>query len=112
MLVGGTLVTVAIISKDKLKVNLLNALIVLGVIDGFLWILGNLITQLAYILLYVIVGFVGAFVLELKKKGEVDAIKELEEGILKGKTDLIAEEYKQEIINNKVKIRIKDDNNE
>lgn len=107
MLVGGTLVTVAIISKDKLKVNLLNALIVLGVIDGFLWILGSLITQLAYILLYVIFGFIGAFILELKKKGAVDELKELEEGILKGKTDIIAEEYKQEIANNKVKIRIK-----
>lgn len=111
MLVGGTLVTVALITKDKLKVNLLNALIVLGVIDGFLWILGNLITQLAYILLYVILGFVGAFILELKKKGEVDEIKRLEEGILKGQTDIIADEYKAEVEKQKVKVIIKNDNN-
>jgi len=109
MLVGGTLVTVALITKDKLKVNLLNALIVLGVIDGFLWILGNLITQLAYMLLYVIIGFIGAFILELKKKGDVEEIKKLEEGILKGQTDLIADEYKAEVEKQKVKIRIKNE---
>lgn len=105
MLIVLTLVSVGIIAKDKLKVNLLNALITLALVDGLLWFMGKLINELAYILLFVIFGFIGALVLELKKKGETDAIKELEEGIKKAKTDIIADEYKEE---QKVKVVIKD----
>lgn len=107
MLVGMTLISVGIIAKDKLKINLLGALLGLAVVDLFLWVLGELITQLAYILLYVIIGFVGAFICELKKRGETEAIKELEEGIKKAKTDIIADEYKEEIAKPTVKIKIK-----
>lgn len=105
MLIVTTLVSVAIITKDKLKINFLNALITLAVVDGMLWFMGNLILDLAYILLFVIFGFLGALICELKKKGEVDAIKELEEGIKKAKTDIIAEEYKKEQETIKVKIK-------
>jgi len=105
MLIVTTLISVAIITKDKLKINFLNALITLAVIDGILWFMGNLIMDLAYILFYVIIGFLGALICELKKKGEVEAINELEEGIKKAKSDIIAEEYKQEQETIKIKIK-------
>ena len=106
MLAAITLLSVSIVAKDKLKINLFGALAGLAVIDGFLWLLGALINELAYILLYVIVGFVAAFILELKKRGETKAIEELEEGIKKAKTDIIAEQYKKE--QEKIKVVIKD----
>lgn len=107
MLAGMTIISAGLVVKDKVKVNLLNSLFGLAVLDAFLWILGNLISELAYILLYVIVGFAGAFICEVVKKKEVDAITELEKGIEKGKTDLIAERYKEEISQPKVKVKIK-----
>ena len=105
MLMVSTLISVAIITKDKLKINYLNALIMLAVVDGILWFMGNLILDLAYILLFVIFGFIGALICELKKKGEVEAIQEIEEGIKKAKTDIIADEFKEEQETIKVKIK-------
>ena len=49
MLAGMTLISVGLITKDKVKINLLNSLFALAVLDVFLWVLGDLIKQLAYI---------------------------------------------------------------
>ena len=69
-------------------------------------LLGSLITDLAYILLFVIFGFVGALVLEIKRKQELNQIELLNKGIEKAETDMIAEEYKSEK-KSVVKVRIK-----
>lgn len=107
MLAGMTIISAGLVLKDKFKVNLLNSLLALAVIDGLLWVLGDLITQLAYIMLYVIVGFVGAFICELTKKKDTEQINKLEEGIKKAETDIIAEKYKEEISQPKIKVKIK-----
>ena len=100
-----TLISVAIIAKGKFKVNLLTPLLILGCIDVLLWIMGDMITKLAQILLYVIAGFMGAFILELNKNKDTERIATLKEGIKKAETDIVAEEYREEI--QKVKVRIK-----
>ena len=109
MLIFSTLISVAIIVKNKFKINLLNALLVLGVVDGMLWFMGRLINELAYILLVVIFGFIGALALELKKKDEIDEIERLQKGIEKGETDEIAEKHKEYMAQQRVKIKIKND---
>ena len=100
-----TLISVAVIAKGKFKVNLLTPLIVLGVLDALFWIMGDLITKLAEIMLYVIAGFMGAFVCELAKNKENERISVLEEGIKKAETDVVAQEHKEEM--QKIKIKIK-----
>ena len=96
MLAIMTLVSVAIVAKDKLKINLLNSLLTLAVVDGILWFMGELIKDLAFIILFVIAGFIGAFSLELAKKKEVKKIAILEEGIKKAQVDKVADAYKKE----------------
>jgi len=100
-----TLISVAIIAKGKFKVNLLTPLLILGVLDAWLFIMGDIITKLAWITLYIIAGFMGAFVLELSKNKDTERIKVLEKGIEKAETDIVAESYREEI--QKVKIKIK-----
>ena len=96
MLAIMTLVSVGIVAKDKLKINLLNSLLTLAVVDGILWFMGELIKDLAFIILFIIVGFVGAFSLEMAKKKEVKKIAILEEGIKKAQVDKVADAYKKE----------------
>ena len=100
-----TLISVAVIAKGKFKVNLLTPLLVLGVFDAWLFIMGDIITKLAWITLYIIAGFMGAFVLELSKNKDTERIATLKEGIKKAETDIVAEEYREEL--QKVKVRIK-----
>lgn len=101
-----TLISVAVIAKGKFKVNLLTPLMILGVTDVLLWIMGDLITKLAEILLYVIVGFMGAFILELNKQKDTDRLAKLKEGMDKAEIDEIADAYKEE--RQKIKVKIKD----
>ena len=100
-----TLISVAVIAKGKFKVNLLTPLLILGTTDALLWIMGDLITKLAQILLYVIAGFMGAFVLELSKNKDTERIATLKEGIKKAEVDIVAEEYRSETPKVKVKIK-------
>lgn len=100
-----TLISVAVIAKGKFKVNLLTPLIVLGVIDAWLFIMGDIITKLAWITLYIIAGFMGAFALELAKNKDTERIATLKAGIQKAEEDIVAEDYRQE--REKIKIRIK-----
>jgi len=102
-----TLISVAVIAKGKFKVNLFTPLLVLGVFDAWLFIMGDIITKLAWITLYIIAGFMGAFVLELAKnnKKDTERIAILEEGIKKDEVDVVAENHRQE--RETVKIRIK-----
>lgn len=100
-----TLISVAVIAKGKFKVNLLTPLLVLGIFDAWLFIMGDIITKLAWITLYIIAGFMGAFVLELSKNKDTERIATLKEGIKKAETDIVAEEYREEL--QKVKIKIK-----
>ena len=106
MLAGSTVIAICLMAKEKLKLNLFSALTGLIVADVICWLLGSLITDLAYILLFVIIGFVGAFCLEIKRKKEVEQIDLLNKGIEKAETDMIAEDYKNEK-KSVVKVRIK-----
>ena len=106
MLAVSTLIGVLIVAKEKLKVNLLSSFITLAAIDGILWFMGDLITKLAYILLYIAVGFIGALIMELKRNKDTTRIAELEEGIKKAKVDIVADEYKKE--QQKIKVKIKE----
>lgn len=106
MLAGSTVIAICLMTKEKLKMNLVSALTGLIVADATFWLLGSLITDLAYILLFVIFGFVGALVLEIKRKKEIEQIDLLNKGIEKAETDMIAEEYKSEK-KSIVKVRIK-----
>lgn len=100
-----TLISVAVLAKDKFKINLGGALATFVVVDIWLFIMGDIITKLAWIFLYVTAGFLSAFVIECGKNKKVKRIKELEEGINKGKTNIIAEGYQEEI--KKIKVKIK-----
>ena len=100
-----TLISVAVIAKGKFKVNLLTPLIVLGVLDAWLFIMGDIVTKLAWITLYIIAGFMGAFVLELSKNKDTERIATLKEGIKKAETDIVAENYREE--KETIKVRIK-----
>ena len=100
-----TLISVAVIAKGKFKVNLLTPLLVLGVFDAWLFIMGDIITKLAWITLYIIAGFMGAFILELTKNKDTERIAQLKEGINKAEVDEIADAYKEE--KQKIKVKIK-----
>ena len=105
MLAGATIIALCLMAKEKLKLNLLSALTGLIVADVICWLLGSLITDLAYILLFVIIGFVGAFCLEIKRKKEIEEIDLLNKGIEKAKVDNIAQEFANEKKPIKVRIR-------
>jgi len=96
MLAGSTVIAICLMAKEKLKMNLVSALTGLIVADAIFWLLGSLITDLAYILLFVIFGFVGALVLEIKRKKELDQINLLEEGIRDAKKERVKKAYNEE----------------
>ena len=107
MLAGSTIIAICLMAKEKLKLNLVSALTGLIIADVICRLLGSLITDLAYILLFVIIGFVGALGLEIKRKKEVEQIELLNEGIRKAQVDNIANEYNNEQNKKVVKVRIK-----
>jgi O-antigen/teichoic acid export membrane protein len=107
MLAGSTVIAICLMAKEKLKLNLVSALTGLIIADVICWLLGALITDLAYILLFVIIGFVGALCLEIKRKKEVNEIDLLNKGIEKAKVDSIAAEYNEEKNKKPIKVRIK-----
>ena len=107
MLAGATVIAICLMAKEKLKLNLVSALTGLIIADVICWLLGALITDLAYILLFVIIGFVGALGLEIKRKKEVDEINLLNKGIEKAKVDSIAAEYNEEKNKKPIKVRIR-----
>lgn len=98
MLAGATVISVMLMAKQKLKLSLGSALSGLVIADVICFLLGQLITDLAYILLYVIIGFVVALVLNIKREKELEEINLINEGIKDAKKDSVKEQYKKEEI--------------
>lgn len=96
MLAGATVISICLMAKQKLKLSLASALTGLVIADVICFLLGALITDLAYILLYVIVGFVAALVLNINREKKVSEMDRIKKGINAAKEEIIKEQYKQE----------------
>lgn len=106
MMIFTFVIIICAASKKKLKLDLSSIFFGLIIADSICFILQELIKDLAYILLYTLIGITCALILELKrKKSYIPEIEKLEKAIEKANEEELVEEVKQE--KKKVKIKIK-----
>ncbi len=98
---------VYLVSKKKFENSFVTLIIGWAVVTGILFLLGKIINDLAYIMLFGLFGILGAYGLDIGSKQADKKAKEIQSGIDKAKQDMTAEAYKEELAEKKVKVKVK-----
>lgn len=98
---------VYLVSKKKFENSFVTLIIGWAVVTGILFLLGKIINDLAYIMLFGLFGILGAYGLDIGSKQADKKAKEIQSGIDKAKQDMTAEAYKAELSEKKVKVKVK-----
>lgn len=86
-------ITITLIAKKKLQASLVTLLAGFIVVDVIFWLLGSLINDIAYIMLYACIGLAIGIGLDKASQEQDKKVKLIEEGIKKAQVDKVAEEY-------------------
>jgi hypothetical protein len=98
---------VYLVSKKKFSNSFVTLIIGWAVVTGILFLLGKIINDLAYIMLFGLFGILGAYGLDIGSKQAEKKAEEIQRGIDKAKEDMTAEAYKAELAEKKVKVKVK-----
>ena len=103
-------IAVYLVSKKKLENSFITLIVGWAAVMGVFFLLGEIINDIAYIMLYGLIGLIGTYGLDIGSKQASKKAQEIQKGIDRAKEELYAEEYKAEVEAKKVKIKIKKDN--
>ena len=103
-------VAVWLVSKKKFENSFVALIIGWVVVDGILFLLGRIINDLAYIMLFGLIGLLGAYGLDLGSKAAKAKADKYSDAMELAEKELIAEAHKVSIEaekERKIKVRIK-----
>ena len=98
---------VYLVSKKKFENSFITLIIGWAVVTGILFLLGRIINDLAYIMLFGLIGILGAYGLDIGSKAASKKADEVQKGIDLAKSQMTAEAYKEEVASKKVKVKVK-----
>lgn len=94
-----------LIAKKKFDNTFVTLIIGWTTMTIVFFLLGHLITDIAYIMLYGLFGILGACGLDMGSKYAQKKADEIQKGIDKAKEEMTAEDYKEEVKRIKVKVK-------
>lgn len=96
-----------LVSKKKFDSSFVTLIIGWAVFDGILFLLGRIINDLAYIMLFGWIGILGAYGLDLGSKAADKKAKKYADGMEQAEQQMIAEAHKAYVEERKIKVKVK-----
>lgn len=96
-----------LVSKKKFENSFITLIIGWAAFTGIFFLMGKIINDLAFIMLYGLIGLIGAYGLDIGSAKLNQKAEEIQKGINRAKEEMTAEAYKEELKEKKVKIKIK-----
>ena len=96
-----------LVSKKKVENSFIALIIGWATFMGILFLIGKVINDLAFIMLYGLIGLIGAYGLDIGSAKLNKKAEKIQKGIERAEEELTAEAYKEELKEKKVKIKIK-----
>ena len=104
-----------LVAEKKFENSFITLIIGWATIDGIFFLLGELISDIAVIMLFGLIGILGAFGLDIASKSAKEKANKIQEAINQAEKDNLVEAYKEELIekeenkkeSKKIKIKVK-----
>lgn len=103
-------VAIWLVSKRKFENSFVALIIGWVVVDGILFLLGKVINDLAFIMLYGLIGLLGAYGLDIASKAANKKADKYSEAMELAEKEMIAEAHKAEVVSEKArkyKVKVK-----
>ena len=103
-------VAIWLVSKRKFENSFVALIIGWVVVDGILFLLGKVINDLAFIMLYGLIGLLGAYGLDIASKAAGKKADKYSEAMELAEKEMIAEAHKAEVVSEKArkyKVKVK-----
>ena len=98
---------VFLVSSKKLENSYITLLVGWATMTAIFFLLGEIINDIAYIMLFGLIGLLGAFGLDIASASAKKKADKINEAIEQAKKDTLVEEYKEEVEQKKIKVKIK-----
>lgn len=100
-------VAIFLVSKKKFDNSFITLVVGWAVVDGIFFLMGRIINDIAYIMLFGLIGLLGAMGLDFASKKADAKAQAYTDGIKLAEQNMIAEAHKQYIEEKKYKVKIK-----
>lgn len=99
-----------LVSKEKFENSFIAFIVGWAIVDGIFWLMGTVINDIAKIMLFGLIGLLGAYGLDIGSKRMKKKANKIQEGIDQAKKESIAKQYHEEVEQKetkKIKVKIK-----
>lgn len=100
-------IAVWLVSKEKFGNSFITLMVGWAAVTGIFFLLGDIINDIAYIMLFGFIGIAGAYGLDIGSKQAKKKADEIQKGIDLAKEQMTSEAYKEEVNTQKVKVKVK-----
>ena len=100
-------IAVWLVSKEKFGNSFITLMVGWAAVTGIFFLLGDIINDIAYIMLFGFIGIAGAYGLDIGSKRAKIKADEIQKGIDLAKEQMTSEAYKEEVNTQKVKVKVK-----
>ena len=100
-------VAIFLVSKKKFDNSFITLVVGWAVVDGIFFLMGRIINDIAYIMLFGLIGLLGAMGLDFASKKAAAKAQAYTDGIKAAEQAMIAEAHKAYIEEKKIKVKIK-----
>ena len=100
-------VAIFLVSKKKFDNSFITLVVGWAVVDGIFFLMGRIINDIAYIMLFGLIGLLGAAGLDFASKKANEKAQAYTDGIKAAEQAMIAEAHKAYIEEKKIKVKIK-----
>lgn len=96
-----------LVSSKKLENSYITLLIGWATMTAIFFLLGEIINDISYIMLFGLIGLLGAFGLDIGSASAKKKAEKIDEAIEEAKKEKLVEDYKEEVAQKKVKVKVK-----
>ena len=100
-------VAIFLVSKKKFDNSFITLVVGWAVVDGIFFLMGRIINDIAYIMLFGLIGLLGAAGLDFASKKANEKAQAYTDGIKAAEQAMIAEAHKAYIEEKKIKVKVK-----
>lgn len=108
-ILGAAIMGLAIwlVASKKFENSFITLIIGWATVDGIFFLLGEIISDISVIMLFGLIGIIGAFGLDIAKAKLSDAADKIQLAIETAEKENLVEEYKQEIVEKEKTVKVK-----
>ena len=100
-------IAIWLVSKKKMQNSFATLLVGWATFTGLIFLIGKVVNDLGYIMLFGFFGLAGAAGLDVASKAATKKAEKVQKGIERAEEELTASAYKEELEERKIKVKVK-----